>query len=145
MLFRSLDSNSAPGLDGIKTSFMKRCRQFVVPIISILANLCFRTGVFSSCFKRSIVSPVHKGGDGNDVNNYRPISVLPCISKIIEKLLNKRLFNYLDKYKILSESQYGFRKGKSTQDAIINLINTIVDKKTERKVLYSVSGYQKSL
>ena len=64
--------------------------------------------------KRSIITPVFKSGDRTEVNNYRSISVLSSISKVIEKLLNARLMRYLDKYKILSSSQYGFRKGLST-------------------------------
>ena len=67
-----------------------------------------------------------KGGDREDNNNYRPISVLSSISKIIEKLINNRLTTYLKKYDILSKSQYGFIKGLSTQDAIMKLFSIIV-------------------
>ena len=81
---------------------------------------------FPDALKRSIVTPVFKSGDRTEVNNYRPISVLTSISKVIEKLLNVRLMRYLDKYKILSCSQYGFRKGLSTQDAILDLTSLIV-------------------
>ena len=121
-----LDSNSAPGWDGISTKFLKMTRTFVVPLICSLVNLCFQEGIFPKALKRSIVTPVFKGGDKTDVNNYRPISVLTSISKIVEKLLNNRLMGYLNNFKILSSSQYGFRKGLSTQDAILALTSLIV-------------------
>lgn len=126
-ILMSLDTNSAAGWDGIPTGFLKRSRDFVVPLITKLANLCFNSGIFPRVFKRSIVTPVHKIGDKDDVNNYRPISVLPCISKIIEKLINNRLINYLNKFNILSPAQYGFRKGISTQKAVKDLSKLIVD------------------
>ena len=134
----SLDSNAAPGWDGIPTGFLKQCRNFVVPWISQLANLCFNTGIFPSALKRSVITPVHKGGDRNVVSNYRPISVLPCISKILEKLLNNRLISFLTKNNILSNRQYGFRKGKSTQDAIKDLTKYIVDKADKGEKCLSV-------
>lgn len=124
----SLDSGSASGWDGIPVGFLKLARDLVVPLISQLTNLCFETGIFPDALKRSIITPVHKDGDKSDVNNYRPISVLPSFSKIIEKILNKRLISYLNKNKILSDSQYGFRQGRSTQDAVVALTSEIIDK-----------------
>lgn len=122
-----LKSDSAPGWDNIPTSFLKLAKKEVVPIISHLANLCFSNGIFPSLLKQSIITPVFKNGDINDVNNYRPISVLPAISKIIEKLLNSRLIKYLNQYQLLSDAQYGFRNGRSTEDAVTALSSYIVD------------------
>jgi hypothetical protein len=70
---------------------------------------------------------VYKSGEKNDVNNYRPISVLPAISKIIEKMINNRLIAYLEKFKIISKSQFGFRKGLSTEDAVLALTKEITN------------------
>ena len=126
-IFMSLDSNSASGWDGIPTKLLKCCKDLFAPIISHLTNLCFKTGEFPQALKRSVVTPVHKGGDTSDVNNYRPISVLTGISKVLEKLLNKRLVSYLIKNEILSSCQYGFRRDLSTQDAVIDLTNHIVN------------------
>jgi hypothetical protein len=123
----SLKSNSAPGWDNVPSCFIKLAKNALIPIICHLANLCFRQGIFPSALKKSIITPVHKGGNEEILGNYRPISVLPSISKILEKLLNKRLINYLEKYKILSNAQYGFRQGKTTDDAILNLTSFIVN------------------
>jgi hypothetical protein len=87
--------------------------------------------VFPKALKRSVATPVHKGGDTSDVNNYRPISVLTSISKVLEKLLNKRLVSNLTKNDILSSSQFGFRRGMSTQDAVIELTSQIVSRVDE--------------
>lgn len=125
-IIMSLDSESAPGWDGINTKFIKLAKDFLIPLITNLANLCFQAGTFPKVFKRSIVTPVHKGGDKGDLHNYRPISVLSSTSKILEKLLNNRLVSYLDKFNVLCDTQYGFRKKMSTQDAILSITSEIV-------------------
>lgn len=104
-----LGSDSAPGWDGITTKILNTVQELVVPLISHLANSCFSQGKFPPALKQAIITPVYKGGDRDDVSNYRPISVLPAISKIIEKLINKRLTSYTNKFNIISQAQYGFK------------------------------------
>ena len=72
-----------------------------------------------------IVTPVFKGGDEKDLGNYRPISVLPCFSKILERIMYNRLYNHLIKNNILYSKQFGFQKRHSKEHAIIQLINQI--------------------
>lgn len=93
----------------------------LLPLITQLSVLVFKQGTFPRLLKQSIIHPIFKSGDRDDINNYRPISILPVISKILEKLINKRLIAYLNKYGILSKSQYGFREGISTEDVIMDL------------------------
>lgn len=123
----SLKTNSAPGRDNIPTRFLKMAMTEILPVITHLVNLCFSSGIFPSLFKESLVTAIHKGGDKEDVSNYRPISVLPSISKILEKLINKRLLNYLKKFNILSKSQFGFRTGMSTEDAVAALTSVVAE------------------
>lgn len=123
----NLKSKSAPGWDNIQTNFLKLSSHVLIPIICHLVNLCLDQGIFPKIFKQSIITPVYKGGDRDDVSNYRPISVLPSISKVLEKIINKRLLGYLDKYNIISKHQYGFRQGVSTEDAVTALSNLIVN------------------
>ena len=70
------------------------------------------------------IFPIHKGGPTDDPSNYRPISVLPVLSKIIEKHVTKHLFGYLNKYDILHKSQSGFLKHHSCNTALIKLVDT---------------------
>lgn len=124
-ILMNLKTDSAVGWDNIPTSFLKLARNELVPIITHLANLCFTKGVFPTALKRSIITPVYKSGDKTEVSNYRPISVLPALSKIVEKLMNSRLINYMNNFNILSSSQFGFRRGRSTEDAVIGLSSLI--------------------
>lgn len=84
------------------------------------------SGVFPRMLKKSIVIPIHKAGNRDSTNNYRPISLLPTLSKILEKNINTRLLQFLDKYNLLSSNQFGFRCKKSTSDAVENLITHVV-------------------
>lgn len=137
-ILKSLKTDSAPGWDNIPTKFLKSVGPVVAPIISHLANLCFTKGIFPNLLKTSIITPVHKGGKRDDVNNYRPISVLPALSKIIEKLLNTRLINYLNKFNILSNSQFGFQRGKSTEDAVLALTTLLTEQLDSKKKCLTV-------
>lgn len=130
-IIMGLRSESAAGWDGISTKFLKLVGKEVSPVISHLANLCMAQGIFPTALKKAVITPIHKGGHKDEACNYRPISVLPVLAKIIEKIINIRLINYLTKFKILSEAQYGFRRGVSTEDAVLALtshITGIVDK-----------------
>lgn len=129
-LIANLKVNSAPGWDNISTTYLKYVSYEVTPIITHLTNLCFKTGIFPNSLKRSIITPVFKSGERHDINNYRPISVLPALSKILEKILNNRLIKYLTKFNIISQSQFGFRQGISTEDAVISL-TTILTKQLD--------------
>ena len=121
-ILMNLKSDSAPSWDKVSNLFLKYKRKEVVPIITNLANLCFGEGIFPNSLKLAIITPVFKGGDSDDdVSNFRPISVLPALSKIIENLINVRLLRYLKDYNLLSKSQYGFRQRISTEDTVTAL------------------------
>ena len=76
---------------------------------------------FPSLLRTACVVPIYKGGNLNEMSNYRPISVLPVLSKVFERAVFNRLSQYLEKFKLLSEDQYGFRAGKSISDSIMDL------------------------
>ena len=84
------------------------------------------------------VTPVYKAGDSSDLGNYRPISVLPCFSKILERIMYKRLYKYLQENKILYCKQFGFQAGHSTDHAIIQLVDQIYENFEENKYTLGV-------
>lgn len=124
----SIKTDSAPGWDNVSSRFLKISHEYMVPVLTHLFNLCLTKGMFPTPLKKSIIVPVHKGGDRDDVSNYRPISILPSLSKILEKLINTRLIGYLETKYILSNSQFGFRVGKSTEDAVVSITSHIIDR-----------------
>lgn len=126
-VINSLRSNWSSGWDCISSIFLKRTSNVLAKPISLICNLSFERGIFPKALKKSIVIPIHKAGDRDNVSNYRPISLLPTLAKVLEKLINKRLMNFLEKYNILQPNQYGFRNGKSTSDAIEQVTSFIVN------------------
>lgn len=121
----NLKTDSAVGWDGIPTKLLKLAKDSVVPVITHIANLCVVSGIFPKTFKKAIIHPIYKSGNRECVKNYRPISVLPALSKIIEKIMNKRLLSFLEKESILSNNQFGFRSGRSTAQAVSGLVETV--------------------
>jgi hypothetical protein len=116
--------NSSPGHDGISVKIIKKLKyQLLTPLAHII-NLSFSHGLIPDSLKIAKVVPIYKKGDRSLFSNYRPISILPAFSKIIEKLAYKRIILFLNKYNILNDYQFGFRKHKSTDMAI----HTLVDK-----------------
>ena len=85
------------------------------------------SGVFPDLLKIAMVSSVFKTGDAVDISNYHPISVLPCFSKILERVMYNHLYKYLTDQKILHSQQFGFRKGQSTENAICQLVDQIYE------------------
>ena len=120
---RSLDSTKATGLDGIMPRIIKLSSDVLVhPLLKII-NISIINGNFPDTLKLGKILPIFKGGDKTDPSNYRPISVLSVISKLIEKHVTKHLFGYLNKYNLLHKSQSGFRKHHSCNTALINLLD----------------------
>ena len=94
--------------------------------IANIVNSSFSEGIFPHALKTAKVIPIHKGGSKDDVSNYRPISLLSSFSKIYEKLMHKRVLEFLDKNNSLFENQYGFRPGRSCEHALLNAQNSIL-------------------
>lgn len=134
-----LKDKSSVGWDSIPTSLIKAARHVLVPILKMIFNLCLESGIFPDCFKKAIVHPIYKSGDRDSSANYRPISILSVVSKIFEKILNSRLLSYLNTHNILSPNQFGFRREVGTEDAVLDLTNSIVrhlDKKQKTLAIF---------
>ena len=119
--------NSKQGIDSISITIFKENCEFLSNIIADLINKCFETGLFPKSFKKAIVLPLHKKDSPDIMTNYRPISILPKLSKIIEKCLKSRLLHYFYRNKLFNTSQFGFLAENSTQDAILHVTEKIYD------------------
>ena len=95
-------------------------------VLCYLFNSCILSGVFPSELKIAKVIPLYKSGNSNCMSNYRPISILPTISKIFEKLLHKRIYNFLEDNNIIYDYQFGFRQGHSTIHAVQTAISSVI-------------------
>ena len=95
IFYLKISPNKASGIDNISARFLRMSAFVIAPSIARLINHSFQVGVFPSRWKTAKVIPLHKGGDLDDVSNYRPISVLPVLSKVIEQHIYVALYNYL--------------------------------------------------
>ena len=119
--------NKGPGDDGISVKLLKAVVRTTATALAHILNLSFDTGVYPDKLKISHIIPVFKAGDAMLCNNYRPISILSSINKVFEKILFKRMTKFFEKYKLLSNCQFGFRTGKSTEHALADVVNEIKD------------------
>lgn len=125
MLIRQLDANKSCGSDQIPASFVKLHHNIFSGLLQNVFNHCIETGLFPDFLKIAKVIPVHKGGDSTLVNNYRPISVLSVLSKVLEKLIVSRMVDFFQTQGVLYNHQYGFRTGSSTLTAASELVDDI--------------------
>ncbi len=93
--------------------------------LSYIFNLTFISGNIPDNLKTALITPVFKANENNEFKNYRPISVLTCFSKLLEKLMYKRLIKFIEKNRMLTHHQYGFRENRSTELAIIELTSEL--------------------
>ena len=121
----SLKNKSSCGHDEINIKVIKHSIKYLSKPLSKLINLSLENGSVPDSLKIAKVIPIYKSGDKDNCTNYRPISVLPCISKIYEKVIYKRLTSYLDLHNILNKNQYGFRNNRSTIMAVTDFIEQI--------------------
>ena len=126
-IVRCLKTSRSSGHDGLSVHLLKRIVIHIATPLAYIFNLSITTGICPSSFKTAKVIPVFKKDDPSLLTNYRPISILPSMSKILEKIIYKRLYIFLQVNDILIPNQYGFRKHYSTDFAIIKLLNKITE------------------
>lgn len=118
-LLESLNERKAIGLDKIPSRLLKVAAVVIAPSLTTIFSRSIATSTFPEEWKLAKVTPIYKKGERKDPSNYRPISVIPVISKIFEKIVYDQLYDYLNKYDILAVNQSGFRNLHSTVTALI--------------------------
>ena len=104
----SFDSSKASGPDCIPVVFLKNCEPELSYILAELFNMCLKESCFPDCWKVSLVVPVFKNvGERSTAKNYHPVSLLSVVSKVLEKLVNNRIVDRLEKCGLFSDFQYG--------------------------------------
>ena len=128
-----LKSNKSAGHDEFNTKLIQTIKLEISKSLTHIFNLTFQTGLIPDSVKIALVTPIYKANENFLFENYRPISVLTCFSKLLERLMYKRLISFINKQRILSKHQFGFRKNHSTDHAIIELTDNITKAMDEGK------------
>ena len=116
---------SSPGWDGISSKVVKAAyNSFLNPLVHVL-NLSLSQGLVPEELKTARLIPIFKSGTKSLISNYRPISILPCFSKILEKLVYTRIVHFITRHNLLHPSQFGFREHRNTSLALIQTIDYI--------------------
>lgn len=133
----SLKSNKRGGVEQLPTSVYKALSKTVVPALTHIINSGISTSCFPSLYKIALVTPVYKKGCRLNPGNYRPISSLPILSKVFEKVLNCQIVNHLNSHGLLSARQFGFRNHVSSEQMLLRILDSfysVLDSKTNKYI-----------
>ena len=119
---KSIDTSKATGCDNIGPRLSKTAAPFIANSVTYICNQSVKNSQFPDKWKEAKVTPLHKNGPKDDLNNYRPISILPVISKVLEKHTHDSLMTFLTDYQLLHRTQSGFRPSHSCETALIGMV-----------------------
>ena len=125
LTFKQINESNAVGSDDIGFKFLKDSFVVIAFYITIIINTSIVTGIYPDLWKHALVLPFFKTGDPNDVTNFRPISILPVLSKLLEKVIANQLSEFLENNSLISNTQHGFRKHLSTETALMKVTDKV--------------------
>ena len=125
-LLSSLNVQKSTGPDGLSARYLKEIAVEIVTPLIHLYNMSLKGGIIPQDWKQSHISPVHKGGNFDDPSIYRPISVVSVVAKVLEKIVSDQLSLYLENHKLLHPHQGAYWHGKSTEDILLVVVDSIV-------------------
>jgi len=134
-----LKNKSSPGWDGLKTEVIKYVVNIIAKPIVHVINLSLENGIVPDEIKIARVVPIFKSGDVKELTNYRPVSVLPCLSKLFERVVYNRLLEFIETHRILSECQFGFRKNIVLNIVYLFLLIKFVKQGIKATILWAFS------
>ena len=123
-LLKWVDTNKASGVDRISAGVLQMAAEGISHSLTSLFNTILDTGQVPSEWKLAVIIPVPKSGTSESLDKFRPISLLPVVAKVFERLVNRQLFSHLQKYNILHPTQSGFRPWYTTQDVLVGLVDS---------------------
>ena len=121
----NLKEKKSPGHDGIDNQLLKSIIPYIVDPLVYIVNLSLTHGIVPNNMKTAKVIPIYTKGDHCDVNNYRPISLLTSISKVLERIIYIRTINFLNKFDIFCNFQFGFREKHNTSHALLTFVEKV--------------------
>ena len=134
-----LKPDVATGRDGISSKIIKDSKVIIAPVLTKIINLGYSTNTFPNSMKEAAIRPIHKKDDSNIISNYRPISILPCLSKIFERSASNQLIKYLEDHNLLSPSQHAYRKMHGTKTCLFQVINYVQELLDNKNLVAIVS------
>lgn len=126
-LSNHLKNKHCSGYDDIPVSIVKSSITVISTILCYILNNSMKFSIFPNRLKHALIKPLFKKGDPNDLDNYRPISLLPAFSRIFELVMCSRLLSFMNECNLFSQCQHGYLRGRSTDTAIYQFINAIID------------------
>ena len=132
-VLKSLDENKAAGAYDIPIKVIKPIHTYLAEPLTCLINESFSLGHYPSLLKYAKIIPILKANSKQEINNYRPISLLPTFNKIFEKLMYRRVFDFLHKNDVIFEHQFGFQRNKSTNQAILDIYSNLIESIEKKK------------
>jgi len=137
-IIKKMEGKSSCGYDNISTKLIKPINHLIAEPLSTLINESLKTGIFPDQLKIAKMLPIYKKNDRTLLSNYRPISLLPCFSKIYERVVFNQLYEYFEKNKLLYHGQYGFRRKHNTELALEELIDKTLKDMNENLIPISI-------
>ena len=123
---KALQKDKSPGYDEISSNIVLTSYPEIREVLRFLFNKSIKTGIFPDQMKVARVIPVFKSGDPSQMTNYRPISILPVFSKLLERIVYNRVYNYITEQKLLFPKQFEFQSNHSTEHAIVEFVDNIL-------------------
>ena len=133
-----LSAKRSTGHDSISTELLKRIKAFISSPLCLMVNQSLNTGIYPGKLTIAKLIPLYKKGESTQLGNYRPISLLPSISKVFEKVVYNKLSTYLSTNQLLYGSQHGLRKQHSTETATLELVDTLLQTLDSGKLPISI-------
>ena len=124
-LIDNIKIDVATGDDNIGSKLIKEGKTTITPLLTKIINKCYQLNTFPECMKKAIIIPIHKKENPDEISNYRPISILPTLSKIFERSAVDQLVEYLENNSLISPNQHAYRKKHSTVTCLTEVINHV--------------------